>query len=421
MRSVSTRQVIGLGLLLVVGLGFVLFLERPSKFALTDSPSLTPQSASSHDPVEDPRASYQGVQRVLNKFDPRAFPGFTIIPQSGNEKVQLVNMIGETVHEWDFDAARARLLPNCNLLVVHGSKWGLMREPWRELRKHVREYSWDGELLWEYVSKSPAHHDVQRLANGNTLFLHRTIVPQDKMGRLKNKELLDYKIRGDGLREVTPDGEVVWQWRMHEHFDLNQCGAESCPPISKAMRKRNKDYDWTHVNTSTLIPANQWYDQGDTRFRPGNVMILARTWSQAIIIDRLTGEPVWRYHGDYKGGVSGGHEAHMIEPGLPGAGNILIFDNGRDDGASYALEVNPVTEELVWVYDVGPEFYSDVAGTLQRLPNGNTLISEDVRGRTFEVTPEKEIVWEVQNPFRTCRPHRYPVDYCPKLRELPLR
>jgi len=37
----------------------------------------------------------------------------------------------------------------------------------------------------------------------------------------------------------------------------------------------------------------------------------------------------------------------------------------------------------------------------QRLPNGNTLITESTQGRIFEVTPENEIVWEYYNPHRT--------------------
>ena len=40
----------------------------------------------------------------------------------------------------------------------------------------------------------------------------------------------------------------------------------------------------------------------------------------------------------------------------------------------------------------------DKRGAAQRLPNGNTLITESERGRVFEVTPQKEIVWEFWNP-----------------------
>jgi hypothetical protein len=39
-------------------------------------------------------------------------------------------------------------------------------------------------------------------------------------------------------------------------------------------------------------------------------------------------------------------------------------------------------------------------GTGQRLPNGNTLITESDNGRAFEVTKDKEIVWEYVSPHR---------------------
>ena len=33
------------------------------------------------------------------------------------------------------------------------------------------------------------------------------------------------------------------------------------------------------------------------------------------------------------------------------------------------------------------------------LPNGNTLICENLPGRIFEVTREEELVWEYVNPY----------------------
>jgi hypothetical protein len=41
-----------------------------------------------------------------------------------------------------------------------------------------------------------------------------------------------------------------------------------------------------------------------------------------------------------------------------------------------------------------------VRASQQRLPNGNTLITEETGGRIFEVTPDREIVWEFVNPVR---------------------
>ena len=44
-------------------------------------------------------------------------------------------------------------------------------------------------------------------------------------------------------------------------------------------------------------------------------------------------------------------------------------------------------------------FYSTAVSSSERQPNGNTMICEGSPGRIFEVTPNKEIVWEYINPF----------------------
>jgi len=103
----------------------------------------------------------------------------------------------------------------------------------------------------------------------------------------------------------------------------------------------------------------------------------------------------------------------MIEKGLPGAGNILLLDNGRNGGQkSRVLEINPITREIVWSY-TAPGFYTASAGSAQRLFNGNTLISEDRKGHVFEVTASGDVVWEYQSEFETRRAARYALNYCP--------
>ncbi|HHX77017.1 MAG TPA: hypothetical protein GX697_01515, partial [Firmicutes bacterium] len=53
--------------------------------------------------------------------------------------------------------------------------------------------------------------------------------------------------------------------------------------------------------------------------------------------------------------------------------------------------------------------FSDRCSSADRLPNGNTLITETIRGRVIEVTPDREIVWEFLNPGGPVfRVHRYP-------------
>ena len=105
----------------------------------------------------------------------------------------------------------------------------------------------------------------------------------------------------------------------------------------------------------------------------------------------------------------------MIAEGLPGAGNILVFDNQGPAGyppfykglmeGSRVIEIDPITKQIVWQYDASCsgrpywEFYSTHVSSARRLPNGNTLICEGEHGRIFQVTPKGEIVWEYVSPF----------------------
>ena len=83
----------------------------------------------------------------------------------------------------------------------------------------------------------------------------------------------------------------------------------------------------------------------------------------------------------------------------------MVFCNlppGRGGGqGSKVLEFDPRTKDPVWEYQGTPKytFASPFISGAQRLKNGNTLICEGQWGRIFEVTPQKEVVWEYISPF----------------------
>ena len=107
----------------------------------------TPRIPSSRGIVVGGNAMGAGRLAVFKRE--QSFPGLTIYPISGTAEVLLLSHAGAVVHRWEVDADRARLLPNGNLLVVHGSKWGLTQPKWRNLRTTIREYAWSGEVVWE--------------------------------------------------------------------------------------------------------------------------------------------------------------------------------------------------------------------------------------------------------------------------------
>ncbi len=81
---------------------------------------------------------------------------------------------------------------------------------------------------------------------------------------------------------------------------------------------------------------------------------------------------------------------------------MLIFDNMGNGGFSRILEIDPFTQNAFWKFEGAPprKFYSANCGAVQRLPNGNTLITESNNGRAFEVTRDGTVVWEYVSPFR---------------------
>jgi hypothetical protein len=113
--------------------------------------------------------------------------------------------------------------------------------------------------------------------------------------------------------------------------------------------------------------------------------------------------------------ITGQHDAHIIPEGLPGAGNLLVFDNQGEagyppvelqtTGGSRVLEIDPIKKEIIWQYTAedsgGPawSFRSTHISAARRLPNGNTFIDEGQSGRLFQVTREGDIVWEYVNAY----------------------
>jgi outer membrane protein assembly factor BamB len=181
-------------------------------------------------------------------------------------------------------------------------------------------------------------------------------------------------IYADYLVEMTTGGQVVWEWRSWEHLD----------PAAHPITPQDRRAEWTHGNTVA--------ETAD-----GHIVVSFRNISTVVMIDRATGKIVWTL------GAPPLAQQHDPRP-LP-SGNLLIFDNGthrRDHPATFSrvLEVDPRTSGIVWEYRDPSlfEFFSPYISGAQRLANGNTLVCEGCHGRIFEVTPDREIVWEYVSP-----------------------
>lgn len=319
----------------------------------------------------------------------RAFNGYTLFGFTEECSVWLINMAGQFVHHWSLPyclATYGKLLSNGNLLYNLRQPPSERVLPLSGLSGKLCELDWDGNLVWEYEDPY-MHHDFYRLPNGNTMILRLVPVPDDFAPKIKGgvpNTDLNGQIWTDSFQEITPNGEVVWEWLSYEHLDpeIFVC----CPLEERA--------EWLHTNTCCVLPD-------------GDILTVFHKTHYIAIIDKSSGKVKWHWGGAKNLGHP--HDATMLDNG-----NVLIFDNGshrkRNLEAGFftgvmnfsrVLEIDPNTNKIVWEYrDEFPfNFHSSIASGCQRLPNGNTLICEATAGRIFEVTKEKEVVWEYVNPF----------------------
>ncbi len=194
--------------------------------------------------------------------------------------------------------------------------------------------------------------------------------------------------------------EEISRWSTYDHlsaiqnyFDINIYDLESNFDSNTGL------YDYFHANSIQVLPETD-IGRKDRRFQEGNWLISLPKVNLVLIIDKNTKELVWSFG---PGKLRFQHSPRMLDNG-----NIIIFDNGIYRNYSRVIEIDPLTEEIVWEYKGSPpeSFFSLENSNAQRLPNGNTLITEGIKGRVFEVTPKKEIVWEFYNPRFDEKGHR---------------
>jgi hypothetical protein len=397
----------------------------------------------------------------------RSWNGYTVLSPLQTQAVLVVDMNGNVVKRWEglnnSAGGPARVLPGGFVISASGA-----RPPNQESLELVQQ-DFDGKVIWQFsrseqiktregstIWSARQHHDWQResfpagyyspestpaIEGGSTLILTHTNRTQPKVA--------DVMLEDDRLIEVSWKGDVVWEWVASDHIDELGFAPDARKAIKAAQsfNKARGSFDWLHINSAHYVGPNRWFDQGDARFTPNNVIISSREASLLAIVGR-DGKIVWRLGPDFSESpelrairqIMGQHHAHFIPKGLPGAGNLLVFDNGGSSGYGFAnpiapngvgafarstsrvLEINPVTLELVWSY-TNPRFFSTNISGAQRLPNGNTLITAGAGGRMFEVTTESAIVWEYMYPLfsganssnAVYRAYRIPYAWIPQL------
>jgi uncharacterized protein (UPF0248 family) len=207
------------------------------------------------------------------------------------------------------------------------------------------------EVLWRERIDIQDTHDVDLLPNGNLVVANMR--QYDEETGVSNDRIFVYDRETD---------EITWEWRFREHYPNDTDGG---------FRE-----DWSHVNDVDPV------DNGSA------FLVSPRNFDQVIKVDRETGEIVWRLGEDDAHEVLDEQHNPDLLSGPDGEPTVLVADSENDRVVEYArrdgewVRTWTVAGNLSWPRDA------------DRLPNGNTLITDTLNHRVIEVTPTGEVVWE---------------------------
>ena len=376
------------------------------------------------------------------------YSGYALFSPNRDNSAYLIDADGRTVHTWrttcGISATHPYLLEDGTLLRPCQSQNTVLRGGGTGGR--FQKLAWDGQVLWDFQYASATvqhHHDIEPMPNGNVLFI---------AWELKNQQEAIAAGRQPGtfagemwplhIVEVEPDGptggNIVWTWHAWDHLvqdaDPNEANygvvADHPELLDVNLGSLRRGGDWIHANGLDYDPARD------------EIIFSSHTLDEVYVIDHSTttaeaaghtggnsgkgGDLLYRWGNPQNYGAGSEadrrffvvHGANWIDSGLPGAGNIIAFDNGDRSGSSndYSTirEVVPPRDangryiltpgqaygpaDETWAYSDRGNFYSNHLAVAYRLANGNTFITEATRGHLLEVTADGRVVWEYQHP-----------------------
>jgi hypothetical protein len=381
--------------------------------------------------------------------DERASPGYVLLAPYEQQYTYLVDLDGRVPHQW-----RTSTRPgNSQVLTERGElvRAGNLEIDSGEFKNghgaggRLEALSWDGQTLWQRDfanDRHMQHHQIDVMPNGHVLaILWERISGPEVLAAGRDPDRLPHReLWPDKIIEYDPvTDRVVWQWRVWDHLvqDRDPSKPNYVEDVSARPERIDLNYfrnnrdgtrDFNHLNAVDYNPERD------------EIVLSSRTFSELWVIDHATttaqakgpaGDLLFRWgnpaaHGDEreKRTLFAQHDTEWIDPGMPGEGHLILFNNGIE-GRRFST-VDEVVPELDDEGDYGRDpdggfagsirrvypkpadeeqgEFSAIVSSAQRLPNGDTLIGYGTQGRVLEVTPDAEIVWDYENPYCAFRP-----------------
>ena len=374
-----------------------------------------------------------------------ASPGYLLLAPYEQQYTYLVNLDGKVVHQWRTSTrpGNSQLLSDRGELVRAGNlELGGGFTGGRGAGGRLEALSWDGRTLWQrdFANRNEMqHHQIDLMPNGHVLAIAwERITEQAALAAGRDPKLIaHHELWPDKIIEYDPVSDrVVWEWRVWDHLvqDRDPTKPNYVEDVSTRPDRIDLNYaldgatDWNHVNAVDYNPERD------------EIVISPRTFSELWVIDHATttkqaagpaGDLLFRWGNPQAYGDAGGkrtlfaqHDTKWIDPGMPGEGHLILFNNGvRDRPFSSVDEVIPQLDaDGAYVRDPKGGFagkiervypksratdegeFSAIVSSAQRLANGDTLIGYGTAGRVLEVTANGDVAWDYENPYCALRP-----------------
>ena len=330
----------------------------------------------------------------------KAYNGLTLFTSGHAQKAFLISMDGQIVHEWHLPFSKvwtnpphiefpvsedfiywrkAYLYPNGDLLAIYVASGDT---PWGY---GLVKMDKDSKIIWKYAEH--VHHDVNVGSDGKIYTLVHQFTTTKVPGIKLKPPLLE-----DSIVVLSANGQKLKKISISKAFRNSEFSN-----VLRLLGETGKQWDPWHTNTVKVLDERM--ADMFSFLKKGQVIVSIRNIDTIAVIYIDDEQVVWAIPGPW-------HRQH--DPDFLLNGNMLIFDNRGYYGRgclSRVVEFDPTTMEIIWQY-IGSEkdiLSSWGRSSQQRLPNGNTLITESEQGRIFEVTQDRKIVWEFISPFRA--PH----------------
>lgn len=314
--------------------------------------------------------------------------GLNLVVSGHGPEAIVIDMQGRELHKWSYDYSqiqpgykppnqshnhqfwrRVHLFDNGDLLAIFE---GLC----------LIKLDKDSNLLWVY--RGGVHHDLFVAGDGKIYVLTRKAVINPEYN--EKEPLLE-----DFITVLDPEGNELRSVSVLKCLENSKYASilDNITWVTPGPQQVRGDI--LHTNTIELLDGRLAHRS--PAFREGNVLISILRLDTICIVDLGAESVVW---------AMGGLWRMQHQPTVLENGNMLLFDNYHAPGQSEVIEFDPFSQDVIWSYTGTAQepFHTALCGSSERLPNGNTLISESNNGRAFEVTPDDQIVWEFYNPHR---------------------